>query len=199
MTDIVKQPTTAAMNVKRLIAKRNNGTLATLPQKITHQWVDGKIKMGQEAVPRVMLLDISSSMNGPSEDPKVTRIEALRKLVVDMKLMPGQTVYTFSYLAERCDPNHIPEPSGGTNLTGAFKKLKEDGHKSVVLITDGEPDNPKAALEEAKGFSGLEIFYVGSGQQPSFLKKLAKAGGGSSCQVSMDAQLSATIQKLLTA
>jgi Mg-chelatase subunit ChlD len=194
MTDIVKQPMTAAASVKRLMDKRKNGTL-TVPLVASF----AAPLQQRQVIPRVLLLDISSSMKGRSEDPDVTRIEALRKLVVDMKLAPGQPVYTFSYLTERCDPNHIPEPSGGTNLTGAFKKLKEDGHKSVVLITDGEPDNPKSALEEARGFSGLEIFYVGSGQQPSFLKKLAKAGGGSACQVSMDPQLSATVRKLLTA
>ena len=65
-----------------------------------------------------------------------------------------------------------------TYLGRAFKQLKKDGHKSIVLITDGEATDPEDALEEAKDLQ-VEVFYVGPAPQPKFLSKLAKVAGGS--------------------
>lgn len=188
MTDIMlNKPValTMAQRVQLSIAKRS-GAVAALPQQ----------PQQQQAIPKALLLDLSGSMDGKTEKPGERRIDALRNLVSDMQLTSGQPVYAFSYSCERCDPNCIPEPSGGTDLAKAFKHLKVEGHKSVILITDGQPDDAAEALEEAKGLR-LEIFYVGAGRKPAFLTQLAKACGGSAREVTMDKQLADTVRKLL--
>ena len=47
-------------------------------------------------------------------------------------------------------------------------------HGTLVLVTDGLPDDEESALREASGLV-LDIFYVGPAPKPEFLDRLARA------------------------
>ena len=191
MSDIIKPVNSNVSRVKNLFAQRAAGTLPKIQGLPTAPVVNEPIG------PSALLLDVSASMDRPSEGKRIRRIDALRTLVADMNLAAGQAVYAFSYLAGRCDPANIPEPNGGTDLAKAFDQVKNDGYKRVVLITDGEPDDANEALASAAGLH-LKIFYVGSGSKPKFLTQLAKACGGDAKGVTMNKQLASTIRGLLS-
>jgi hypothetical protein len=122
---------------------------------------------------KCLLLDTSASMSIDIE-PGQSRIDALREIV---KAIHGD-IPTFHFGSQcfKIDKNKIPDPSGYTAMHKAFEAAKAEGFKSVLLITDGEPDSEDAALNAANGLN-IQIMYVGSGKKPEFLDKLAKACG----------------------
>lgn len=126
-----------------------------------------------------LLLDISGSMQSDCE-PGLTKIQALRDIVSNLK--GNHKVYAFNTSCHPCLKTAIPDPTGGTYMAGAFDALKQQGIRSVVMITDGEAQDKQAALDAVKGLT-LQIMYVGPGQKPSFLDELAKAGNGGFCTV----------------
>jgi hypothetical protein len=125
------------------------------------------------AVPRCLVLDVSASMASECE-PGVSKIRALRRLVAKL---PAVRTYAFAMSVREVTSSAIPDPSGSTDLAAAFARIKRDGYRSAVLITDGEPDSEEAALDSARGLQ-LEIFYVGPHPQPDFLRRLAAITGG---------------------
>ena len=126
-----------------------------------------------------LLLDTSGSMCFEIE-PGVRRIDALRNIVKDLQAV---NIYSFSSECQRITRDTIPDPSGSTYMSKAFRLLKENGVKNIILLTDGECDSYDAetALEQAKGLN-IQIMYIGSGEAPEFLKKLA-ACSGSFCTI----------------
>jgi hypothetical protein len=120
----------------------------------------------------VLLLDISGSMassvsGGWGEDSE-TRIDALRNIVAELPEMP---TYAFDSKFEEVFDKNIPDPRGGTDLTKALGILAEMGKTSVILITDGVPNDPPSALEAARAFN-LTAIYVGPDPMPQFMRDL---------------------------
>ena len=108
-------------------------------------------------------------------EPNRSRIDALRSIVEDLKVT--YETYAFSTYINKIDQKHIPSPNGGTRLGHALDQLLHNNRKKVVLITDGEAEDPARCLELAKNFE-LAIMYVGSGDRPQFLDDLANAAHG---------------------
>jgi hypothetical protein len=96
----------------------------------------------------------------------------------------------------------LPFHAAGTNMSGAFNALRRAGITHAVLITDGMPDSPDAALLAAEGLK-LDIFYVGPQPVPAFLGDLARRTGGAfgatTLRGSTDHQLTSAVRALLTA
>lgn len=123
-----------------------------------------------------LLLDISGSMAG-------NRIERLRELVTKF---PGVRRFVFSYdCTELPQTAVVPDVEGGTSMHTAFAQLKMCGIEHCVMITDGEPDDPKLALAASEGLV-VDVIFVGEDPAPDFLAELAKKRGGKYGNVSLD-------------
>ena len=120
----------------------------------------------------VLLLDVSGSMALTIEIGH-RRIDALREIVRQF----NSPKIAFSDSAKVVVD--VPAPSGGTYMSKAIDLAKSLGHKSGVIITDGanSSSDEQAALSAVKDFA-LQIIYVGVGEAPAFLHKLAAKGCG---------------------
>lgn len=136
----------------------------------------------------VVLADISLSMRkldavdergAPTTRHKAAQA-ALRRLQAEM---PGQlALIAFSRQAELCPTGRLPAPYGTTRLDRALAMARQadNGRMRFVLISDGRPDDPDAALEVASQFSvGIDCIYIGGDAEgEAFLRQLAQATGG---------------------
>ena len=126
---------------------------------------------------KCLLLDTSYSMTTIVEyqdNQPVRAIDNLRTLAEQFKHLRK---FSFNSTVQEVG-SWIPEPTGGTDLAGAFDYLKQQGCKQIVLMTDGMPDNEYESLLKAEGLH-INIYYIGYGQVPDFLLQLAKQSGGS--------------------
>lgn len=127
-----------------------------------------------------LLLDCSGSMSSELE-PGNSKINALRTIALGLPLA-GVDIYKFDSSVTKVPFDRIKsalQASGGTNMAAAFQACKVDGHNTAIVITDGQPDSAEQALAASKDLK-LEIIYVGSGQRPDFLDRLAQQSGGHS-------------------
>lgn len=120
----------------------------------------------------VLLCDVSDSMNAliGNNKEKIKAIDCVNEVLASFR---GAKVYEFS-----TDCNLVPsgtklKTKASTNMAGAFIKVKTDGHKEIILITDGAPDSVSAALLEANGLK-ISIIYIGPKPIPEFLTKLGR-------------------------
>lgn len=146
----------------------------------------------------VLLLDTSSSMTAYLEG-ETRRIDALRSIVSSLKVTGA--IYSFNDRCSPCLKDAIPTPAGGTMMSQAFNYLKSQGHKKVIMITDGEALDKGAALSSVVGLE-LQVMYVGTGEVPDFLNQLVTASGGSFCtkeDLTLPKELGEKIQLLLEA
>jgi len=144
-----------------------------------------------------LLLDISGSMCALIE-PEHRAIDALRNIV--QGIVGNLVCITFNSQARLGTKNDIPEPSGGTVMSNAINLAKDQGFKEAIMITDGKDNSydEEAALLATENFN-LRIMYVGPGEKPEFLDKLAKKAG-SFCTVEdlkKPKELTSKIQLLL--
>ena len=135
----------------------------------------------------VILCDRSGSMLGEAwghrpryelEDEIITKLQAK---------YAGQIVLVaFHDVAYVCLDGVLPPPQGNTNMLDAFRVAEpfHDAGLRVILISDGEPSHdPAEVILAAQKFSGnMDAIFVGDELSPGkdFLKRLAKAVGGSS-------------------
>ena len=151
----------------------------------------------QKNIP-ALLLDTSGSMACYGEGGEKRRIDSLRDIV--SSLTNTGKVFSFNDACHPCLKDAIPNPTGNTYLSIAFEKLKQQGIKSIILITDGEANDKPQALDSVENLQ-LQILYVGPGDTPDFLKQLA-AKAGTICtkeNLNMQKELTAKITLLLNA
>jgi hypothetical protein len=130
----------------------------------------------------ILLLDTSGSMNEyirGEEGLEQRKIDLLFQAVKDTPECQGLRAYSFNSTAHHLE--FIPESGfqgfGGTAMHSAFDLAKKDGHFNAILVTDGEPDSERLALDAAIGMR-LGIIYIGNPPVPHFLEELAKATDG---------------------
>lgn len=145
------------------LSKTKNSNL-TLTQRMT-------IKKSQP----VLLLDVSGSMNEEVE-PGRRKIDALQDVV---KNSFSGNIYAFNTTCNKVSKNQIPSPYGGTCMSQAIKACKSSGYRKIVMITDGNCDSwdEQLTIEECKNIE-LQILYIGFGEKPDFLNRLAKSTNG---------------------
>jgi hypothetical protein len=80
------------------------------------------------------------------------------------------------------DPEHLPEPNGGTHLHAALMHAATMRPKRLVVISDGEPSDAPAALRAARALTcTIDAFFVGNEddrEAVAFMRALAKCGRG---------------------
>jgi len=111
-----------------------------------------------------------------------TKIDALRKVVDDLRRERALPVASFSGRGVQLISDSIPGPRGGTPLHSAIDFASRQGANHLVVVTDGLPDSEGAAFEAADRFGGpIDVFYIGDGDDHGarFAAELARRTGGS--------------------
>lgn len=178
--------------------KTNEMIGATVPQstkQISGLTLSEKLKIKRK---KLLIIDISGSMNEEIE-PGMTKIDAVRDIV---KSIIGNKI-VFNSAAALLDINEeIPDPSGNTIMSKAFKLAKSLKYKEAIMLTDGNNvsyDQEIALNEVGEGMLKLQIMYIGTGERPAFLDRLAaKAGGFCTTEdLKMTKELETKLQLLL--
>lgn len=137
----------------------------------------------------VLLCDTSGSMAYVDTQDGRRRIdhlaEILSALLSQVRL---QGVWTFdSYVREvNALAPQLPDPSGSTALHLALDEMGRLAPKpaKLIVLCDGEVDQPDLAIEAAKRLGvPVDCYYVGPDNHRApmdFLRKLARATGGDS-------------------
>ena len=156
----------------------------------------------------IVIVDVSGSMDSADvETPEGLQRRykvAVQELTKLQATLPGKVaVVAFSSSVEFCPGGVPPFRSGGTDLAGAlhFVHAADDTGVRLIVISDGAPNDPAAALTQARQFvSPIDVIYVGpeGGEGAEFLRRLAKASSGSYGAQSL-AQLSDSVQRLMLA
>lgn len=129
--------------------------------------------------------------------------EELKQLQANL---PGKIgVIAFSSDVMFCPGGQPYNFQGGTDLEKALKfcKVADVPGMRFILISDGDPADPEAALKIAATYKAhIDVIYVGPEERPAgreFLKRLAQASGGQAITADRAKELSASVQYLLTA
>lgn len=187
MADIVRLNTLAKLN-----ATLTAGSLAALAQAHKAQRTT------------FLLVDCSYSMRS---DNKMVN---LRRIVQELNsdgIVPPMVGFGISTdpVTEVGMIEAVPQPCGNTPLAKGIRFANTQGATHLIVISDGVPDNPQAALNAAYEFGGpIDVFFVGirPNQGEDFLHQLAGIGGGSYQSVSLSGEtkvLSSGLRKLLGA
>jgi hypothetical protein len=130
----------------------------------------------------LLLLDISGSMG---EQVGMTRKIDLLRRALDRSLQLNEVAIAFHSVAQVLPTLQlIPEPQGGTalHLAIAHGIGLNPGH--TLVVSDGQPDDAKQALAEAKKLTGIiNTLYIGRDddyEAIEFMRKLARLGCGRS-------------------
>ncbi len=140
-------------------------------------------------VDALIIVDISSSMDCNDvvrEGRKVTRwTEAKRQLELLQNSLPGRVaLVAFSDAVSFCPSGFLPCTAGSTDMVAAlqFVKVVDNCGVRLILISDGEPNNPNATLKLASQFkSHIDVIHIGAETDTrgrEFLRKLASLTGG---------------------
>jgi Mg-chelatase subunit ChlD len=165
-------------------------------KSLAHTFVDADV---------VVLVDTSGSMGTCDSRAGHSRYDvACDELAALQNSLPGKVaVISFSDRVMFC-PNGIPlNLRGGTDIAGAlrFARVADVPGMRFILISDGEPDDPQAALAEARQFKAqIDVIYVGSEILPTgrdFLTQLARASGGQAVTADQAKQLASIARRLL--
>lgn len=154
-------------------------------------------------IARVILLDVSDSMAERAGARR--RIDHLREALAQVAA-PEHILIAFSSAAARiATPADLPAPSGGTALELAISEASRHNPRASLVISDGEPTNPDAALAAAELLPGtIDVIYCGdesNREAVDFMRRLARLGCGQYAGHSWAhhgaPQLAATMRRLL--
>ncbi|HWE39587.1 MAG TPA: Hsp70 family protein [Isosphaeraceae bacterium] len=158
--------------------------------------VAGTVETPPEPIRLYLLIDVSSSMAGPPLEEAQSAARAFLDkcdfTTMQVGLVSFSDVVTLQ--AEATDNARRVqaaidrlEADGTTNLTEALELAHEhlaadDRTRFIVILTDGYPDSPESAVEEAartKG-DGVEIVAIGTGEADrEYLRRIASTEEGS--------------------
>ncbi len=152
----------------------------------------------------LVLVDVSYSMaTCDSRGGRSRHAVAQEELNKLQAAHPGDiAVAAFSDSVELRLNGVLPPPLSGTNLAGALTWAKQfDGTMRFIVVSDGEPDDPFAALALAQQFtSRIDTIYCGNERDinaQAFMRQLASAGHGQSVTAACAQQLAERVEVLL--
>lgn len=146
-----------------------------------------RVKYAREGHGRVFLLDTSLSMgNGNmthTDSRWLTMLQAVQENIV---LESNDTLIAFNTIFQSvASIDFLPEPTGGTNLSSPMNYIAQldEQPSSIIVLSDGYPDNPDQVLEIAKENIKGRIFTIFIGDDTdkagiSFMRQLANLGAG---------------------
>lgn len=156
---------------------------------------------------KLVLIDTSVSMQQKDAGAGRRRYDVASNELARLQAEnPGKiAVVSWSHDVRFC-PSGIPHDfQGGTDLAGAlrFARHADDCGLSVIVISDGEPDEEEEAITVARKFkSRIHTIFIGPEGSPgrNFLRRLAVVSGGQSLQQSPETlnTLSESVKLLTT-
>lgn len=141
-------------------------------ERVTNSLMD-KIKQKEN---KVLLLDISGSMDAHMHESNKTRWDVLKEVY---ERLGCPRAFQFDDTCEEVS-REVPlsRPRGGTAMDVALLHLKNTCDiKNIVIVTDGQPNNEDAALRAAQGMQ-IDCIYIGPQPIPDFLNRLTGRTGG---------------------
>ncbi|MGV8259697.1 hypothetical protein [Pseudomonas aeruginosa] len=177
--------------LQQLITKASKTLPATTGRVASH-----KTKLDRRQGEVIILADISASMESVAWGMR-RKIDVLREAVdAALERHPARLI---AFSAQPREVQHIPEPESSTNLTAALRAALQYNPGVTLVISDGQPDSEKSALEVAAQFRGvIDVLYVGpeiDRAAMGFMRRLAAAAGGD--MVSNDISSQTGAQRLL--
>jgi hypothetical protein len=174
------------------------GSLGAIAQK------DGSLAEAFMSADIVVIVDVSGSMSGHDSRGGRSRYDvACDELAKLQANNPGRiAVVCFSSHTQFC-PGGIPEFLGGsTDLAAALQFVKvADGCVQFIVISDGQPDSEREALDVARTFtSQIDCIFVGPESDWNaigFLERLAQMSHGRYATAEKAAELAATVQQFM--
>ena len=153
----------------------------------------------------VIIVDTSGSMCACDSRGGQSRYEvACEELRNLQNSLPGKlALLSFSDDVQFC-PSGIPfNYQCGTDLARALKfaKIADITGMRFIVISDGDPDDEQEALNVARTYKNrIDTIYVGpeGGEGQAFLRRLAKASGGTGVTAAQVKELQTTVRGLLT-
>lgn len=132
--------------------------------------------------PLIVLADVSLSMRDINGSGKSAWQDMKDALTAVLSRRDDYTLYAFSDDLTRCEsPKTIPPPQMTTRLAPAIREAGKHEPETVLIITDGFPDDPANALDEAKnlGWAKIDVLFVGPNHRDAidFCERLARNGG----------------------
>jgi len=153
----------------------------------------------------VIVFDSSGSM--ATRDARNGRARydvACEELRALQERLPGKlAVVAFSDSVIFVPGGEPPLLGGGTDLTQAlrFVKVADVAGIRIIVVSDGEPNDPASALHVAEEFSGrIDTVYVGPEEMPwgrDFLQQLSRAHRGAMYVADRANELADKVQLLL--
>jgi hypothetical protein len=125
---------------------------------------------------RVVVADVSGSMGERATGRR--KIDALQEALAGVAV----PVYLFSSGVREWTPGAaLPAPGGGTALDLALARVGQLRPTHVLVISDGHPDRPDAALQAADRLDAqIDVIYCGPDwdrEGIAFMRRLARSGG----------------------
>ena len=118
-----------------------------------------------------VVIDTSGSMSGRERE-----VLGVLQSLLQKKDSNKIGITLFNNTTQRI--SHVPKKltmHGGTNLTGALNEAKRHNPKSIIILTDGRPNNEKSAAAKMQELRDQKIVicsaYIGDGKAPSLLQK----------------------------
>jgi hypothetical protein len=135
----------------------------------------------------LILLDTSSSMTSPVGSRR--RIDVLAEILASvLPATPNVRLFSFNSVVTELEHAvtehgiHLPEPEGSTALDRAIAQVAPLRPNLLIVISDGEPNEARAALDAACGLGCvIQTFYCGDESNRaaiSFLRDLALCSRG---------------------
>jgi len=154
----------------------------------------------------IVICDTSGSMGSCDSRGGRSRYDVeLEELAGLQRRLPGKiAVLSFSSQVMFCPGGQPYNFGGGTNLAGAldFARVADVPGMKFIVISDGQPDEPGAALTAARKYKAkIDTVYCGPeddwGGGRSFLAQLAQASGGQAVTADRVLELGAKVEQLL--
>lgn len=149
-----------------------------------------KVKARRRNRKSFMLLDYSGSMGDPLDGKwsitsftrKADALQAIVKGLNDQGInLPMVGFGGFATHGGIKFVTAVPEPEGMTPLAEGIEFCTREHAEHLIVISDGEPDDKRAALKAGEDFGGpIDVFYVGpdGGPGAAFLALLCNTTGG---------------------
>jgi len=156
---------------KQAASKKTTAVLARHQERSKAQGTD-----------RFVLADVSSSMSESAGAQ--TKIALLRRALSDPAIdwNAHRLVAFHSFPEEIATPYELPMPQGSTALHRALEMIEQEKPAYTLVISDGQPDDKKAALAAADRMTGkIDVLYIGPDDDYdaiSFMYQLAGRTGG---------------------
>jgi len=154
----------------------------------------------------LILADMSSSMGAKDAPGNKSRYDVAEQDIIRLQeTYQGKVaLVVFANDVQFCPSGYPIRLGGDTELSKALQFIKpaDNCGIKIVIVSDGEPNNPTEALGIARGFSNkIDCIFVGPENDlrggRKFLEKLANAAGGSFVQSDAPGLLAESVERLL--